>query len=264
MHLANHQAAWNSRKVSKTVRKKGWKEERKKEYKHVDKEMVRMNVVYKNKSFFFTSDTIGYIYVQWNLHMNYNMIEIYGIILYFFILFWGFSSFGIYCNCSSFCCISVFSKFLVFESCCCLYFGHLFHLLVDEKLAWYFPKNVNGTDLLIWIKTISTWNQVFKDPKFNQSWNLISNQGAAFGFTTIAAQAGEQLAPYLPKIVPRLYRYQFDPNPKIQMAMSSIWQALVSDNKKTVRQNFCCYFSPRRKDSLLLIIINNAYEHIFI
>ena len=59
-------------------------------------------------------------------------------------------------------------------------------------------------------------------------------QGAAFGFTSIAAQAGEQLAPFLSKIVPKLYRYQFDPNPRIQSAMSSIWGALVKDTKKTV------------------------------
>ncbi|KAL3868785.1 hypothetical protein ACJMK2_041546 [Sinanodonta woodiana] len=66
----------------------------------------------------------------------------------------------------------------------------------------------------------------------NAMWN--SKKGAAFGFSTIAAQAGEQLTPYLPQIVPRLYRYQFDPNPKIQQAMSSIWNALVKDNKNTV------------------------------
>ena len=59
-------------------------------------------------------------------------------------------------------------------------------------------------------------------------------QGAAFGFSTIATQAGEQLAPYMSQIVPRLYRYQFDPNPRIQQAMSGIWSALVKDNKKTV------------------------------
>lgn len=59
-------------------------------------------------------------------------------------------------------------------------------------------------------------------------------QGAAFGFSTIAQFAGEQLAPFLPKIVPRLYRYQFDPNPKVQRAMTSIWESLVTDNKKTV------------------------------
>ncbi|XP_005102218.1 proteasome adapter and scaffold protein ECM29 [Aplysia californica] len=66
----------------------------------------------------------------------------------------------------------------------------------------------------------------------NATWN--ARKGAAFGFSTIAAQAGEQLAAYLPQIVPRLYRYRFDPNPKIQQAMSSIWNVLVQDNKKTV------------------------------
>lgn len=58
-------------------------------------------------------------------------------------------------------------------------------------------------------------------------WN--SRKGAAFGFNIIAAKAGEQLAPYLPQLVPRLYRYQFDPNLGIRQAMTSIWDALVTD-----------------------------------
>ncbi|XP_008315268.1 proteasome adapter and scaffold protein ECM29 isoform X2 [Cynoglossus semilaevis] len=58
-------------------------------------------------------------------------------------------------------------------------------------------------------------------------WN--SRKGAAFGFHIIAAKAGEQLAPFLPQLVPRLYRYQFDPNLSIRQAMTSIWDALVTD-----------------------------------
>ncbi|MBN3306147.1 ECM29 protein, partial [Amia calva] len=58
-------------------------------------------------------------------------------------------------------------------------------------------------------------------------WN--SRKGAAFGFNMIAAKAGEQLAPYLSQLVPRLYRYQFDPNLGIRQAMTSIWDALVTD-----------------------------------
>ncbi len=61
-------------------------------------------------------------------------------------------------------------------------------------------------------------------------------QGAAFGFSIIASQAQEQLAPYLQTIVPRLYRYKYDPNPKIQLAMSSIWSALVPETAKAVSQ----------------------------
>lgn len=63
-------------------------------------------------------------------------------------------------------------------------------------------------------------------------------QGAAFGFSTIASQAQEQLAPYLPTLVPRLYRYKYDPIPRIQLAMSSIWSALVPNSKKAV-SNAC-------------------------
>ncbi|XP_039615329.1 proteasome adapter and scaffold protein ECM29 isoform X2 [Polypterus senegalus] len=58
-------------------------------------------------------------------------------------------------------------------------------------------------------------------------WN--TRKGAAFGFNMIALKAGEQLAPFLPQIVPRLYRYQFDPNLSIRQAMTSIWDALVTD-----------------------------------
>ncbi|XP_056135583.1 proteasome adapter and scaffold protein ECM29 [Lampris incognitus] len=58
-------------------------------------------------------------------------------------------------------------------------------------------------------------------------WN--SRKGAAFGFHIIATKAGEQLAPYLSQLVPRLYRYQFDPNLAIRQAMTSIWDALVTD-----------------------------------
>ncbi|XP_075067043.1 proteasome adapter and scaffold protein ECM29 [Mixophyes fleayi] len=60
-----------------------------------------------------------------------------------------------------------------------------------------------------------------------------SRKGAAFGFNVIATKAGEQLAPFLPQLVPRLYRYQFDPNTGIRQSMTSIWNALVTD-KTTV------------------------------
>nr|DBA28234.1 TPA: hypothetical protein GDO54_008627 [Pyxicephalus adspersus] len=60
-----------------------------------------------------------------------------------------------------------------------------------------------------------------------------SRKGAAFGFNVIATKAGEQLAPFLPQLVPRLYRYQFDPNTGVRQAMTSIWNALVTD-KTTV------------------------------
>jgi hypothetical protein len=39
----------------------------------------------------------------------------------------------------------------------------------------------------------------------NIMWN--SRKGAAFGFAQIAQQATEQLAPFLPSLIPKLYRY---------------------------------------------------------
>ncbi|EDO42544.1 predicted protein, partial [Nematostella vectensis] len=66
----------------------------------------------------------------------------------------------------------------------------------------------------------------------NALWN--SRRGAAFGFSSIASHSREQLEPYLPNIIPKLYRYQYDPNGRTQQAMSSIWAALVPDAKATV------------------------------
>ncbi|VVC92327.1 unnamed protein product [Leptidea sinapis] len=68
----------------------------------------------------------------------------------------------------------------------------------------------------------------------NSVWN--SKRGAAFGFHTIAVQAGAQLSEHLPKIVPRLYRYRFDPTPRIQTSMASIWHAIVPNTQATVQK----------------------------
>jgi len=41
----------------------------------------------------------------------------------------------------------------------------------------------------------------------NHAASLNSTRGAAFGFASIAKLAGEQLKPYVDKVVPKLYRY---------------------------------------------------------
>lgn len=46
----------------------------------------------------------------------------------------------------------------------------------------------------------------------------------------------EQLNEQLPFIIPRLYRYQYDPTPIVQTSMSAIWSYLVLDTRSTV----CC------------------------
>lgn len=42
---------------------------------------------------------------------------------------------------------------------------------------------------------------------------------------SIAKLAGDQLQPHIAALIPKLYRYQHDPNPRVREAMTHIWQA---------------------------------------
>ena len=64
-----------------------------------------------------------------------------------------------------------------------------------------------------------------------------------------------QLEPYLSKILPKLYRYQFDPVPRIQMSMMSIWNALVPDTNKAIDQ-----YLPHIMDELTSNLTNNQWR----
>lgn len=46
---------------------------------------------------------------------------------------------------------------------------------------------------------------------------LTSKRGAAYGFSKIAKQAGDALAPHLRLLLPRLIRYQYDPEKSVQV-----------------------------------------------
>ncbi|KAI8851221.1 armadillo-type protein [Chytridium lagenaria] len=70
----------------------------------------------------------------------------------------------------------------------------------------------------------------------NAIWN--SRRGASMGFSTIAAYAEKELAPHLAFLVPKLFRFQFDPNVKVAESMKSIWRSLVKEPKKTVDEYF--------------------------
>ncbi|XP_074321211.1 uncharacterized protein LOC141657772 [Silene latifolia] len=63
---------------------------------------------------------------------------------------------------------------------------------------------------------------------------LNSKRGAAFGFSRIAKHAGDALKPHLRVLVPRLVRYQYDPDKNVQDSMAHIWKSLVADPKKTI------------------------------
>lgn len=54
----------------------------------------------------------------------------------------------------------------------------------------------------------------------NYQASLNSKRGAAFGFSKIAKLAGDALQPYLRALVPRLVRYQYDPDKNVQVLIS--------------------------------------------
>lgn len=70
----------------------------------------------------------------------------------------------------------------------------------------------------------------------NASFN--SKLGAAFGIKSISKTANVHMQAYLGKIVPRLFRYKYDPTPKIQNSMISIWESVVVDSKATIEQYY--------------------------
>lgn len=70
----------------------------------------------------------------------------------------------------------------------------------------------------------------------NASFN--SKLGAAFGIKSISKVAKVHMQAYLGKIVPRLFRYKYDPTPKIQNSMISIWESVVVDSKATIEQYY--------------------------
>lgn len=56
--------------------------------------------------------------------------------------------------------------------------------------------------------------------------------------TTDTELAQEEIKPHLPQLIPKLYRYSFDPSPKVAEALKNIWKSLVSDSKRTIDEFF--------------------------
>ena len=73
----------------------------------------------------------------------------------------------------------------------------------------------------------------------NALWT--SKKGAALGFSQIASLATDDILVQMPKIIPKLYRYQFDPNQKTQQSFASIWRAIVPSTSKAVCSSFLVF-----------------------
>ncbi|KAL6524314.1 hypothetical protein OROGR_016748 [Orobanche gracilis] len=76
----------------------------------------------------------------------------------------------------------------------------------------------------------------------NYQASLNSKRGAAFGFSKIAKHAGNALQPYLHALVPRLVRYQYDPDKNVQDAMAHIWKSLIPDSKRAIDEHLDLIF----------------------
>ncbi|KAJ2780504.1 proteasome component M29, partial [Coemansia javaensis] len=61
-------------------------------------------------------------------------------------------------------------------------------------------------------------------------WN--SRCGAAYGVASIIEQARDAIQPHMAAMVPKLYRYTFDPSPQTQAAMKGIWSALLGPGSR--------------------------------
>lgn len=77
--------------------------------------------------------------------------------------------------------------------------------------------------------------------KSNALWS--TRRGMAFGLGSILSKSSldEMLAKnetLNARLIPKLYRYRFDPNTQVSKSMNDIWSALVRDTPKTVRSNF--------------------------
>ena len=70
-----------------------------------------------------------------------------------------------------------------------------------------------------------------------------SRKGAAFGLGSVLSRANlddifESNARLSKSLIPKLYRYRFDPNRSVRESMRGIWDALIKDKSATVNSNF--------------------------
>ncbi len=55
-----------------------------------------------------------------------------------------------------------------------------------------------------------------------------------YGFGVILEQAKEEMQRFVPQLVPKLFRYRFDPDPRVQQSMRHLWQTLLAGRKNVV------------------------------
>ena len=67
-------------------------------------------------------------------------------------------------------------------------------------------------------------------------WN--TRGGAGFGLEALMQSGGrDKVAPHLEALIPRLYRYQYDPATRVRDSIGRLWQVLVRDPKAAVEKH---------------------------
>lgn len=62
--------------------------------------------------------------------------------------------------------------------------------------------------------------------------------GAGFGLEALLrGKARKEISPHMKSLIPRLFRYQYDPSPRVRESMSRLWSALVRDPRKAVTEH---------------------------
>jgi proteasome component ECM29 len=120
--------------------------------------------------------------------------------------------------------------------------------LTDETEMTLFPESVKeskGGGSGTYKELVDVANDIGKPEMIYQmlavsSHNAIWNAKRAAAFSAVnivnSTASNEKLEKMLPTIIPKLYRYQFDPNPVINRAMTDMWKALVKNPKQTIDQ----------------------------
>ena len=65
-----------------------------------------------------------------------------------------------------------------------------------------------------------------------------SKVGAAFTLGNILKQNNSHLTSQLDRLIPKLYRYQYDPNPKVQSSMKAMWIALIDHPQQVINIHY--------------------------
>ncbi|KAL6727945.1 hypothetical protein Aduo_009775 [Ancylostoma duodenale] len=68
--------------------------------------------------------------------------------------------------------------------------------------------------------------------RHNSVWN--TKKGAALGFAAVLEEARSELNPYINQLVPKLFRYRYDPDLRVRQSMRSIWSVLTASRRGIV------------------------------